>query len=255
MARYTLYISPCPNDTFAFYALIHGLVETEGVEFELHFDDIERLNNRILNGKGGGIVKGSIAIKPLAESRGYTLLDSGAALGRGNGPIVVRGTNDSTGDRVVALPGEHTTATLLFNRYFRGYSPKYTIFNKVSDMVESGEATLGVLIHEGRFTYNERGLEFVGDLGQMWEQESSMPLPLGGIYMNSGLECAKVERAIRRSVEWAMTHPDQPIAYARSYASELSEEVLRHHIDFFVNEYTVTLGTLGREAIDSLVSV
>ncbi len=250
--KYSLYISPCPNDTFAFYALIHGIVDLEGVEFDVHFDDIERLNSRIISGDGD-IIKGSIALKPKAEESGYCLLSSGAALGRGNGPIVVRRASKiAINNGTVALPGKHTTATLLFNRYFKDYKPCYTIFNRVADMVEAGQSELGVLIHEGRFTYMERGLEFVADLGKMWEEESAMPLPLGGIYMREGLDTKRVTRIIRHSVEWALENRTATLEFVKSHASELSEEVMQNHIDYFVNEYTVDLTDSGRSAIDAL---
>lgn len=244
-----LRLSPCPNDTFAFYALIHSKVDTEGLDFEVEFHDIETLNEMILSGEGD-IIKGSVAVARKAQQQGYTLLDSGAALGRGNGPIVVR---KGGGNRVVALPGELTTATLLFNRYFEGYTPLYTRFNKVVEKLDSGEAELGVLIHEGRFTYSERGCEKVVDLGERWEEEMDMPLPLGAIYGRSTLDTQRIERVIRRSIEWAFSNRSATLDFVRSHASELSEEVTQNHIDYFVNDYSLSLGAEGRAAIFSLV--
>ncbi len=243
-----LKLSPCPNDTFAFYALIHNEIDTEGLTFDVEFYDIEVLNEMILSGDGD-IIKGSVAVAHKAQQQGYTLLDAGAALGRGNGPIVVRKAGDN---RVVALPGELTTATLLFNRYFEGFTPLYTRFNRVVEKLSSGEAELGVLIHEGRFTYAEHGCEKVADLGEMWEAELALPLPLGAIYGNSLLDTQKMERVIRRSIEWAFDHREDTLEFVRSHASELSEEVLQNHIDYFVNDYSLSLGSIGRAAISLL---
>lgn len=248
---YKLKISPCPNDTFAFYALLHNKIDTHGITFDVEFLDIETLNQAIISSQGD-IIKASIAVTSKVVTN-FQLLNSGAALGRGNGPIVVCNSQEkSTANQRVALPGENTTATMLFNRYFEGYEPVYTKFNNVAQMVESGEVELGVLIHEGRFTYQEHGLEKVVDLGEKWEKESGMPLPLGGIYANRNLDIPLIESIIRNSVEWAMTHPNEPLEFVKMYASELSAEVMQNHIDYFVNQYTIDLDNNGREAINSL---
>ncbi len=251
--HYTLRLSPCPNDTFAFYALLHSEIDLEGTTFDVTFSDIETLNEMIAQGDGD-IVKASIAMTSCAEEMGYRLLKCGGALGRGNGPVVVRSSNSLCSGKIVALPGERTTAALLFNRYFEGYSPIYRRFNEVATAVERGEASLGVLIHEGRFTYMDRGLELVCDLGDSWERETSLPIPLGGIYYKDKGEFEKIERIISRSVEWAMAHPSAPLDFVRSHASELSPEVMQNHIDYFVNRYTVHLDDEGLRAINTLIS-
>lgn len=252
--NYRLKISPCPNDTFAFYPLLHGKVDCESICFDVQFEDIETLNNALLSGSGD-IIKASIAIAPKVLSD-YQLLDAGAALGCGNGPIVVKSGNiakplDSAPKRV-ALPGINTTATLLFNRYFKGYTPIYVRFNEIAQMVKRGEVEMGVLIHEGRFTYQDLGLEKVADLGEMWELESAMPLPLGGIFARKNIDYKQIERIISRSVKWAMENPLEPLEFVRKYASELSQSVMKSHIDYFVNSHTLTLGAKGRAAINSL---
>ncbi len=252
-------MSPCPNDTFAFYGLLHGTIDTEGESFDASFHDIESLNTMILS-QSGDIIKGSIAVLKEAQSRGYSLLESGAALGRGNGPIVVRSPLMSeqnnaptqTTTKIVALPGKYTTAALLFKRYFPDYEPRYCIFNEIAGAVNRGESDLGVLIHEGRFTYMESDLEYVCDLGEKWECETGLPLPLGGIYCRATLDTTKFSRLIRRSIEWAFAHRDSTLPFVRHHASELSEEVMQHHIDYFVNEYSLTLGTEGTLAIETL---
>lgn len=248
---HTLKISPCPNDTFAFYALLHNKIETRGLKVEVEFHDIETLNKAILK-QQGDIIKASIAIASKVATN-YQLLNSGAALGRGNGPIVVCNPSpESCKNQKVALAGENTTATLLFNRYFKGYTPLYTKFNQIAQMVESGEVELGVLIHEGRFTFQEYGLEKVIDLGEKWERESGMPLPLGGIYARRGLDVKLIESVIQDSVKWAMAHPSEPLDFVRQYASELSPEVMQNHIEYFVNQYTIELSNEGQVAINSL---
>lgn len=251
--NHTLRLSPCPNDTFAFYALLHGEIDTEGESFSASYHDIETLNEMILSASGD-IIKGSIAVLRKAESCGFTLLDSGSALGRGNGPVVVRKSiqGESDAQKTAALPGEYTTAALLFRRYFPDYTPSYYVFNTIAEAVEKGETELGVLIHEGRFTFTERGLELVCDLGQKWENETGLPLPLGGIYCKTTIDSDKISRLIRRSIEWAFSHREQTLPFVRSHATELSEEVMQNHIDYFVNEYSLTLGTEGREAINTL---
>lgn len=246
-----LYISPCPNDTFAFYALLHGLIDTEGESFEVHFEDIETLNSIALQG-GGDIVKASIAV---AQSIDYNLLTAGAALGRGNGPIVVRRTNTpANAPKTALLPGEHTTANLLFTRYFGDYQRSYSLFSQIAPKIRSAQATFGVLIHEGRFTYADLGLELVADLGKMWEEETSLPLPLGGIFARKSLDCDKLSRIVRRSVEWALANPLAPLDFVRAHAQELSCDVMKQHIDLFVNEYTVDLGDQGRRAVATITA-
>lgn len=253
---YQLYISPCPNDTFAFYALIHSLIDTEGVNFDLHFEDIETLNSIALAGSAD-IVKASIAVAPLID---YQLLTAGAALGRGNGPVVVRQVRPAENPaaceapKTAILPGAHTTAALLFTRYFKEYTPTYALFSTIAPAIARGEATLGTLIHEGRFTYADYGLEQVADLGMLWENETGRPLPLGGIFARRELDGAKLSRIISRSVSWALANRTAPLDFVKSHAAELSPEVMQQHIDLFVNDYTVDLGDDGRSAIELLLT-
>ncbi len=251
-----LKISPCPNDTFIFYAMLNGRVDTFGMEFDVEFLDIEELNSCLIAGDGD-IIKASAVMLSAASRGGYELLDSGAALGRGCGPIVVRSLHTSCdygGGGVVALPGENTTAAYLFNRYFKGYSPLYVRFDRVAEAVQSGAASLGVLIHEGRFTYEQQGLDFVGDLGQMWEDETDMPIPLGGIYARAELPQGVLSGVINSSLAYAFAHPQEPMEFVHSYARELSADVLQKHIEYFVNGYTLSLGESGRGAFERLVS-
>lgn len=246
----SLAISPCPNDTFAFHALLHGLVETEGLSFDVRFEDIETLNQLALTGTPD-IVKASVAI---ADQIPYTLLHSGAALGFGNGPIVVRPiTQNPPPITKVALPGEHTTAARLFARYFpKAVEKIYMPFFEIADAVASGRVDCGVLIHEGRFTFKEKGLAPVCDLGQKWEEETKLPIPLGAIFAKKEI-AQKTERVIRRSVEYALKNPAASRNFVRAYAQELDEEVVEKHISYFVNEFTVQLGSRGEQAIAELL--
>lgn len=251
MKRIKLKISPCPNDTFAFYAMLHSKVDTLGYHFDVEFLDIEELNRMLLGGKGD-VVKASAALYRKALSGGYQLLDAGSALGFGNGPIVVRDASVNNNSKKVALPGENTTAARLFHKYFKGYQPLYVRFDRVADMVSSGGVELGVLIHEGRFTFSEMGLEKISDLGEEWDKEYGVALPLGGIYCREEFSNEELSAIIRSSVAYAMAHREEPMFFVRRYAQELSEEVLQNHISYFVNDYTLSLGREGISAFSAL---
>ena len=248
-SRLSLAISPCPNDTFAFHALLHGRVDTEGLAFDVRFEDIETLNRLALAG-AVDVVKTSVAV---ADQIPYTLLKSGAALGYGNGPIAVGKTDPKS----AALPGEHTTAARLFARYFPQVEHKiYMPFFEIADAVASGAVDCGVLIHEGRFTYAEKGLALVADLGQLWEEETGLPIPLGAIFARQNLPreaVQKMERVLRRSIEFALKDPSASAEFVRTHAQELDEEVLQKHISYFVNDFTVELGPRGEQAIAALL--
>lgn len=252
----TLRISPCPNDTFIFHAMLHSLVETEGLDFGVEFHDIETLNEMATRGEAD-VVKASVAV---ADRIAYTMLDSGAALGYGNGPIVVAlGSNDrpQTTHKIVAIPGLNTTAALLFRRYFPEHTTlKPMPFNTIASAVKNGQVDMGVLIHEGRFTYAELGLEKIADLGELWQNEMQMPIPLGAIYAKNTLgepTIKKVERIICRSTLYAMQNGEASACFVRAHAQELAPHVLKNHIDYFVNDFTLSLGAKGRQSIATLL--
>lgn len=260
MKNINLWISPCPNDTFIFHAMLHSLVDTEDLTYDVHFADIESLNKRAIQGQGD-VIKASVAVAPQIP---YTMLDSGAALGYGNGPIVVSAQpwspnpNNETGNKVrVAIPGAHTTAALLFKRYFPQYDNLIQIpFHAIAQAVQNGEVELGVLIHEGRFTYKEHGLCHVADLGQMWENQTKLPIPLGAIFANNLLSAQvikTVERTIARSTAYAFSNRDASATFVAQHARELAPEVLCNHIDFFVNDFTLSLGDRAQRAIAQLL--
>ncbi|MBR2061146.1 MAG: 1,4-dihydroxy-6-naphthoate synthase [Tidjanibacter sp.] len=258
--RLSLNISPCPNDTFMFHALLFGLVDTEGLEFDVEFYDIEELNARLLEG-GVQVSKSSYAVLPAICDR-YALLDSGSALGRGNGPLVVaarEGVSLADGSLRVAVPGYHTTANMLMSRLFPAVTDKSPrLFSTIAVSVEKGEFDAGVLIHEGRFTYRERGLRLVADLGEEWERATGLPLPLGAIVASRELPeevRAKVERVLRRSVEYAFANPDASLEFVLDHAREMQPDVVRSHIDLFVNKFSVSLGEEGLSAVSRLTAL
>ncbi len=207
--RLKLRISPCPNDTFMFDAMIHSRIDTEGLSFDVEFYDIEELNAGALAG-GYDVTKISTALLPALGSR-YELLDSGSALGRGNGPLMVRRKGDTAPIRRIAVPGLHTTADALVGRLFPEIGERVPmLFCDIAAAVERGEFDAGVLIHEGRFVYARRNLDLVADLGQEWERRTGLPLPLGSIVASTSLSGdmrRRIERVLARSIEYAFGHP------------------------------------------------
>ncbi|MFI3323740.1 MAG: 1,4-dihydroxy-6-naphthoate synthase [Rikenellaceae bacterium] len=253
----TLHISPCPNDTFMFDALINGRIDCEGLRFEVEYHDIEQLNEGALNGSAD-ISKISCAILPRIAHH-YSLLSSGAALGRGNGPLLVRRSGENIPLKRVAVPGLNTTATALMARLYPDVEELCPmLFSQIAESVERGDFDAGLLIHEGRFVYKERSLELVADLGELWEERMQLPLPLGGIVIRRSLGeqlQAKVERVLRRSIEYAFAHPAHSRPFVRSHAQELNDEVIDNHIALFVNDFSLDLATEGRTAIERLTQI
>ncbi len=249
-----LHISPCPNDTFMFDALINGRIDTCGLNFEVEYHDIEQLNAAALNAVAD-ISKISCAILPSIAER-YTLLDSGAALGRGNGPLVVRRKGDSSPLRRVATPGVHTTASALMRRLMPQIQQQVPmLFSDIAQAVARGEVDAGVLIHEGRFVYQQHDLELVADLGLLWEERMKLPLPLGAIVAKSDIEPSQrqlFERLLRQSIEYAFAHPTASREFTLEHAQELSDTVIDSHISLFVNDFSLSLSTEGRSAINAL---
>lgn len=259
MMKLKLHISTCPNDTFMFDAMVHGRIDTEGLEFDLSLSDIEELNRGALCGEPD-VTKLSYAVVPEVLSQ-YAVLNSGSALGRGNGPLLVSRHKmwpEEVGAGVsIAVPGLHTTAARLLAVLFpEATERRVYLFSDVADAVMSDECDAGVLIHEGRFTYLNRGLSLVADLGERWEALTGLPLPLGAIVVSRSLPREvqlTVDRVLRRSVEYAMTHPAASADFVRAYARELSDEVTHSHIQLFVNNYSVDLGEEGRRAVCRLI--
>ena len=252
-----LRISPCPNDTFMFDALLNGRIDTGGLHFDVEYRDIEALNRGVQAGEAD-VSKISCAVLPAVADR-YALLDSGAALGRGNGPLLVRRAGDRSPIRRVAVPGVHTTANALMMRLFPRITERTPLlFSQIAAAVERGDFDAGVLIHEGRFVYRQRQLELVADLGQLWERTTALPLPLGGIAAKRSLPEAvrrQVETLIRQSIEYAFAHPEASRAYIKEHAQELDDAVIDAHIALFVNDYSLSLGDEGRRAVEALTGI
>ena len=252
-----LSISPCPNDTFMFDAMINGRIDTEGLVFDVEYHDIEELNGGVM-ASYPDVSKISCAVLPIIEDN-YRLLSSGAALGRGNGPLLVRRKGEQGSINRIAVPGEHTTANALIGRLFPDIKERVPmLFSRIAEAVERGEFDAGVLIHEGRFVYERRNLELVADLGVEWERQTSLPLPLGAIVMRRELSqelYERVDRVLHRSIEYAFAHPAQSRDYIKAYAQELEDSVIDKHIALFVNDYSLNLGDEGRRAIQQLVGL
>ena len=252
-----LAMSPCPNDTFMFDAMVNGRIDTEGLEFEVEYLDIEQLNGAALEQRYD-ITKCSTAILSAIYDH-YALLDSGSALGRGNGPLLVRRKGYEGAVRSIVVPGLHTTANLLTHRLFPEIETRTPmLFSDIADVVAVGEYDAGVLIHEGRFVYERYNLELVADLGLEWERRTSLPLPLGSIVARRTLDAeviATVERVLRRSIEYAFGNRMASRDYVKQHAQELDDRVIDSHISLFVNDYSLSLGDEGRRAVALLTGL
>jgi len=249
--------TPCPNDAFAFHALVHGIVPAP-FEVEPVLLDIEELNRRAGRTELQ-LTKLSFGAAAAAGDR-YRLLRSGAALGRGVGPLVVArgpGSLEEAAAGRIAVPGRETTAFLLLRLAARSLGDALELrYDRILDAVVAGEAEAGLIIHESRFTYTKLGLVAVADLGEWWEGETGLPVPLAGIFARSDLEPDVVdaaEAAIRASVEYAFAHPEASRDYVRSLSHELSDEVCAAHIALYVNASSVDIGDEGLVAIDRLL--
>jgi 1,4-dihydroxy-6-naphthoate synthase len=258
--KLSLGFSPCPNDTFIFEALVHGKVDTEGVSFDWFLADVEELNHRAMEGTVD-VTKMSFHAYALAASN-YLILDSGSALGRNNGPLVVSRHKmypDELDNALIAIPGKYTTANLLFSIFWPGASRKREyLFSDIPEAVMSGEADAGLIIHETRFTYLSLGLQKVADTGEYWEKMTGLPVPLGGIVVNRSVSediAGKVSRSIRRSIEYARADPTASIDFIRRHAREIDSKVTKDHISLYVNEFSLSLGLEGKAAIAKLYSV
>jgi len=255
--KLTFGFTPCPNDAFAFHALVHGLVPAP-FEVEPVLLDIEELNQRAATGELQ-LTKFSFGAAAASGDR-YRLLRSGAALGRGVGPLVVARAAGSLEDAAagrIAVPGRETTAFLLLRLAAPALGEVVELrYDRILDAVVAGGVDAGLIIHESRFTYSEHGLVAVADLGDWWDGETGLPVPLAGIFARSDLEPDLVDEAqaaIRASVEYAFAHPEASRDYVRSLAHELSDEVCAAHIALYVNEHSVDIGDEGLAAIDRLL--
>lgn len=254
MKKLSLHISPCPNDTFAFDAIINCRIEHD-FDLAVEYHDIEELNEGVLRGEPD-ISKISYAVYPLVKER-YALLDSGSALGRGNGQLLVRRKGDTKPIHTVASPGLNTTANALLRRYFPEIKGvRQMLFSEIAEAVERGDVDAGVLIHEGRFVYERRNLELVADLGKLWENETNLPLPLGAIIVKREIEeniISKFDKLLSKSVQFAFKNPLLSRNFVKEHAQELEDDVIEKHLSLFVNDYTISLGEEGRRAVEKLL--
>jgi 1,4-dihydroxy-6-naphthoate synthase len=258
--KLTLGFSPCPNDTFIFDALVNKKIDTGEFEFEIYLEDVQTLNQWALE-KKLAITKISYGVFPLITGN-YNLLDSGGALGKGVGPLVIAKNRISFSDvnkYTVAIPGKNTTAHLLFSMAFPAATKKeFMIFSSIEDAVLKGEVNCGVIIHENRFTYQQKGLIKIIDLGEHWETETGYPIPLGGIVMRNDHQPEiqkRINALIKQSVEFAFSNYPLLTNFVKQHSQEMDEHVMRQHIDLYVNNYSITLGKDGELAIEKLMDI
>ena len=260
--RLTLGFSPCPNDTFIFDALVNNKIDTQGLEFDVVLEDVETLNQWSLEGKLD-ITK--LSFPAFFQSLdNYTLLNSGSALGKGVGPLLISKKQTEIDSKKIAsssiaIPGLNTTASLLLSFAFPdATNKKPMIFSAIENAVLTGETEFGVIIHENRFTYQERDLYKVVDLGNFWEEKIKMPVPLGGIAISQSIKrstALQIDQLIRKSLEYAFSNYPFVSDFVKQHSLEMREEVMRKHIDLYVNNYSLSLGNDGREAIRTLYNV
>ena len=258
--KLTLGFSPCPNDTFIFDAMINGSVDTEGIEFDYFLADVEELNSKAINAEVD-ITKISFHAYCYAANN-YVILDSGSALGFGAGPLLVSKHNfdvSTIASKKIAIPGKYTTANLLFSIAFpECRNKKEYLFSDIEDAIINDAVDAGLIIHETRFTYQKRGLIKIADMGEYWEKLVNLPVPLGAIVIKRIIPediALKVNRILRRSLEYAINNPESSRDFIAGNAQEMDMEVVKNHISLYVNEFTLSLGSKGREAIEKLFAI
>ena len=259
--KFSLGFSPCPNDTFIFDALVNHKIDTEGYEFEVVLEDVQTLNEWARKGNLD-ISKISYGVLPLVLEK-YIVLNSGGALGKGVGPLLI--TKDEVRSRSdinqmrIAIPGVNTTAHMLFSlAYPEAKNKTFMVFHEIEEAVLSGKVDAGVIIHENRFTYQQKGLHKVVDLGAYWEETIKVPIPLGGIVMKKSFDSdiqKKIDQLIRKSLDYAFAHYPMITDYVRQHSQEMEESVMRQHIDLYVNNYSLALGEDGKKAVQKLLAV
>jgi 1,4-dihydroxy-6-naphthoate synthase len=257
MRALTLGYSPCPNDTFIFHALTHGLIDTEDFYVKERLEDVETLNRLALDGTLDLTKISYHAFGHLRDE--YCLLRSGGALGRGCGPLMIAPqqiTMEELRGKRIAIPGQLTTANLLLQLHGEGFDNLLILpFDRIMDAIACGEVAAGVIIHESRFTYQQRGLVEVLDLGAWWEETTCLPLPLGGILAKRDLGSEliqQVDTSIRKSVSYAFAHTNASRDYIKQHSQELDDDVIASHIDLYVNDFSFDLGDEGVKAVEEL---
>jgi len=254
MKKITIGFSPCPNDTFIFDALVNNRIDTGNYIFDPVIADVEELNKKALEGIID-VTKLSFGVYAKVYSN-YLILDSGAAMGKGTGPVLVgRNTYDLSEltKLKILIPGKYTTANLLLSIFYPEVKNKKDIlFSEIENAVLHGNADAGLLIHEGRFTYEKKGLKKIVDLGELWEEKFYLPLPLGCIAASRNIDFQSrtdISYLIKKSIEYGRAHPEMSEDYIRTNAQELNDDVIQQHINLYVNDYSVDLGEEGKDAI------
>lgn len=257
--KLTFSFSPCPNDCFMFEAIVNQRIELEGLDFSVRLADIEALNQSTF-AAATDVTK--LSYHALAYCLDvYELLDAGSALGTDCGPLVVAKREISkeevaAGKLNIAIPGKYTTANFLLNLAFpKAQNKTELLFSEIPSVLLTGQVDAGVVIHEGRFSYQSQGLQRIIDLGEWWHAETGLPLPLGGVAIKRSLPSdvkERVNRVVRRSVQYALAHPDAGSDFVRAHASDMNEEIIWQHINLYVNEYSIELGEKGERAVKTL---
>jgi 1,4-dihydroxy-6-naphthoate synthase len=252
--------SPCPNDCFIFDALIHHKIDTEGLDFEVFMEDVETLNQWAMAGKLAVTKLSYHAFAHLIEK--YALLDAGSALGFGCGPLLIarkKMSRKAISSGCVGIPGKWTTANFLLSLAFPEIlDKKEMVFSEIEEAVLSKKLDAGLIIHENRFTFEQKGLVKLLDLGEYWEKTTQMPIPLGGIVVRRDVDfevAQKINRVLRRSVEFAFAHPESSMPFVRRHAQAMSDEVMKAHIALYVNEFSIDLGEKGRAAVTKMFEI
>ncbi|MEO6812798.1 MAG: 1,4-dihydroxy-6-naphthoate synthase [Ginsengibacter sp.] len=260
MMKYTLGFSPCPNDTFIFDALVNKKINTGNFEFEVLLEDVETLNEMALNNQLD-FTKISYGVLPLI-AKNYKVLNSGSALGKGVGPLLISKKPVDFNDVekfTIAIPGENTTAHLLFSLAFPNAKNKvFKRYDEIENSVIKSENVLGVIIHENRFTYMDRGFHKIVDLGNFWEEKTGLPIPLGGIVGKKSMEekiLKQVDMLIKKSIEYAFNNYPLIPDYVKKHSQEMEVEVMKKHIDLYVNKFSINLGERGKNAIQKFMEI
>lgn len=260
MTTLSLGFSPCPNDTFIFDALLHNKVDTEGLEFEVFMEDVETLNRRAFAAELAVTKLSFHAFAHLTDR--YALLDAGSALGNNCGPLLIAKKPMSETEinaARIAIPGNMTTANFLLSLAYPNARDKHeTVFSEIENSILQGKADAGLIIHENRFTYQQKGLVKLLDLGEFWETTTGLLIPLGGIAVRRDLSLViqqKINRVLRRSVEYAFANPEDVMPFVRRHAQEMDDAVMQAHIDLYVTSHTVDLGEAGKAAVREMFRI
>ncbi len=257
MNKIKLGFSTCPNDTFIFDAMVHQKIDTEGLVFDLLLGDVEELNRLAFSSELDVTKLSYHAYAHLWKK--YSILNSGSALGRNNGPILISKRKiypDEVNDIKIAIPGKQTTANLLFTiAYPNAINKIEYLFSDIEEAIESDEVEAGLIIHETRFTYKKSGLKKILDLGEYWEETTQSPIPLGGIVVRKDFPKElkmKINRVIRNSIEFAFNNPKSATSYMKQHAQNMNDNIMQQHINLYVNDFSFNLGNEGRNAINTL---